>query len=145
MHADWSAAGPSSRSSEPSREREGRGARDAARLGLATEATNTASAPAQSASDSLATRQPPARKRDIEVDQFLDDLAADLIDRGGGRRRHCSRRSMSPAQPIRFCWDPPSYSHRQRSTVPTRYQVEEKGRLRRLPNYPTNARGFRAT
>src|SRR3954454_18816107 len=105
MHAGWSAAGPSSRSSEPSREREGRGARDAARLGLATEATNTASAPAQSASDSLATRQPPARKRDIEVDQFLDDLAADLIDRGGGRRRHCSRRSMSPAQPIRFCWD----------------------------------------
>jgi hypothetical protein len=50
-------------------------------LWLATETPNNGSAPAQSPSDSLPSRQPPARERDVEVDQFLDDLAADVIDR----------------------------------------------------------------
>jgi hypothetical protein len=48
---------------------------------LAAETPNNGSAPAQSPSDSLPSRQPSARERDVEVDQFLDDPAADLIDR----------------------------------------------------------------
>src|SRR5690348_13143863 len=64
--------------------------------GLANETPNAGGSPPQSPSDSLPARQAPARKRHVEVDQFLDDLAADLIDRGGRRRRHRGRGSMTP-------------------------------------------------
>src|SRR6476469_1259834 len=62
--------------------------------GLAAETPDRGGPPPQPPGEPLPARQSPARERDIEVDQFLDDLATDLIDRRGRRRRHCGRWSM---------------------------------------------------